>query len=205
MRRLPVLFAMLLSASPALAQDSVIVRHITPSQDTAVVVRHLPAAQDGTPLVTRIPPPPPNARPVFPLPRPLAFRLPPKDPGVGTMLSIFFPGGGQFYAGAEGKGAALMFLGLGAPIAGLIASQSNTWNNGYSNGRCNGYESPFGFQSGSCHGYNPGPAEVGIGIGAAAWLVGVATAGTDVEHWNQAHGVRFVAQANRVGVAIPFP
>ena len=32
-----------------------------------------------------------------------------------------------------------------------------------------------------------------------------ATAGTDVEHWNQAHGVRFVAAPGRVGVAIPFP
>ncbi len=96
MRRLPVLVAMLLSASSALAQDTVIVRHVSPPQDTAVVVRHLPAAQDGTPLITRIPPPPPNRTPVLPGPRLLAFRPPPKDPGVGTMLSFFVPGGDSY-------------------------------------------------------------------------------------------------------------
>lgn len=211
MRPLPVLVAMLLSASSALAQDTVIVRHVAPPQDTAVVVRHLAPPPDAGGLIYRIPPPgspppayvSPNAPQVYG-PRPLAFSLPPKDPGVGTMLSIFFPGGGQFYAGDEGKGAALMFLGIGAPIAGILASQPNGWGYGSNQSHCN--SAPFGFSSNNtCRGYNPGPAAVGIGVGAAAWLFGVATAGTDVEHWNQAHGVRFVAGANRVGVAIPFP
>jgi hypothetical protein len=203
MRRLPVLVAMLLSASPALAQDTVIVRHVGPPQDTAVVVRHI-APPPG--LIYRIPPPGSNAPPPAFGPRPLAFRLPPKDPGLGTMLSVVFPGGGQFYAGEQGEGAALMVLGIGAPVLGILASQPNAWNNGpsYSGANCN--STPFGFRSGgTCRGYNETPAVIGIGVGAAAWLFGVATASTDVERWNQAHGVQFVSAPGHGGVAVPFP
>jgi len=48
-------------------------------------------------------------------------------------------------------------------------------------------------------------ALIGLGVGITAWLYGIATAGRDVQHWNQAHGIRFVRAPGRFGIAVPVP
>ncbi|HTR79387.1 MAG TPA: hypothetical protein VMH39_14820, partial [Gemmatimonadaceae bacterium] len=205
MRWFPVLAAVVVSASPVWSQDtvvvrhvgappdSVVVRHLGSPADTTVVVRHLapqdtsaarqPAAPQGTvPLVRRIPPPPPGGPRAVIVPRPLAYSFPPKDPALGTSLSMLIPGGGQFYAGKPGEGMALLLLGYGAPIVGVIQSQNEYDGSSYSCDR----GSPFGGQGYRCRGnYDAGPALVGIGVGLGAWIYSIATAGTDVARWNQ--------------------
>jgi hypothetical protein len=135
-----------------------------------------------------------------------------KDPGLATSLSFLFPGGGQYYAGATGKALALTLLGIGAPVIGYAnVTRENVY---YSNG------APLS-GSPSCFAGNPGPASapgaycrtrydwtpaaIGLGVGITAWLYGIATAGSDVQHWNQAHGVRFVTAPGRVGFAVAVP
>ena len=124
-----------------------------------------------------------------------------KDPNLGTMLSFIFPGGGQYYAGNEGKGLAITLLSIGAPIIGYANVRRDDGQFGGSG--C--FNNPGGF-AGSCRGRTDWtPAAIGLGVGITSWLYGVATAGTDVQHWNQKHGVRFVSAPGRVGFAVALP
>jgi hypothetical protein len=130
-----------------------------------------------------------------------------KDPGLGTALSLFFPGGGQYYAGATSKGTILTLLGIGAPIIGYanVTRHYDFRDVNTPDGTlpCNNVYGPNG---NSCRWhYDWTPAAVGLGVGITAWLYGVATAGSDVQHWNQAHGVRFVTAPGRVGFAVAIP
>jgi hypothetical protein len=204
-RRCTTLSALALLASVASAQDTtvVIIRHIPAQQDTSVVVRHLslPAPQRSAP--------PPYGAPRYAL-RPTAVVA--KDPNVGTMLSFVFPGGGQYYAGAQAKGLAITLIGIGAPIIGFAnVSRDRTYYNGFgpppSGSDCIVYAGgPSYYGGGSCRGrYDWTPAVIGLGVGITAWLYGIATAGTDVQHWNQAHGVRFVTAPGRAGFAVALP
>ena len=93
------------------------------------------------------------------------------------MLSFIFPGGGQYYAGAEAKGLALTLLGIGAPIIGYANVNRDNGPYGYGCGIYNGPSNVYG--GGPCRGhYDYTPAAIGLGVGITAWLYGVATAGT---------------------------
>ena len=188
---------MAFSTAAAQAQDTtvVVVRHIPAQRDTNVVVRHI------------APPPTQRSAPAVGAPR-YALRsgaVIAKDPRLGTMLSFVFPGGGQYYAGAEAKGLALTLIGIGAPIIGYAnVNRDNGTYNGYGCGIYNGPSGVYG--GGPCRGHHDyTPAAIGLGVGITAWLYGVATAGTDVQHWNQAHGVRFVTAPGRAGFAVALP
>jgi len=189
MRRLLVASASLLLASVANAQDTtvVIVRRIPAQQDTSVTVRHINPQQRE---------PRPSGAPRYAL-RPAVFA---KDPRLGTMLSTAFPGGGQYYAGATEKGIVLTLLGIGAPIVGF-ANVSD--RHGYYNEPCPMYGTMCG--AFDHHGTDWTPAAIGLGVGITAWIYGIATAATDVQHWNQAHGVRFVGGPGRAGIAVALP
>jgi len=202
-------FALLASSSRAQDTTVVVVRHIGPQQDTGVVVRHIaPAAAAPASAPSAIPrrTAPPGA-PRYAL---RTSSVVAKDPYVGTMLSLVFPGGGQYYAGANGKGLALTLLGIGAPIVGYasVHRQQDFYGPGgpppgYNCGVYATNPTPSGF---NCRGRSDWtPAAIGLGVGITAWLYGMATAGTDVQHWNQAHGVRFVTAPGRVGFAVPVP
>jgi hypothetical protein len=196
MRRFAALAALALSAAAAKAQDT-----------TVVVVRHIPAQQDTSVVVRHLAPPPQRSVPPFSAPR-YALRsgaVIAKDPRLGTMLSFVFPGGGQYYAGAQAKGLALTLLGIGAPIIGYAnVNRDHGPYNGYACGIYNGPTGMYG--GGPCRGQRDyTPAAIGLGVGITAWLYGMATAGTDVQHWNQAHGVRFVTAPGRAGFAVALP
>ena len=215
MRRFIAVAALMLLASTAKSQDTVvvIVRHLPVQPDTGVVVRRL-APPPERPAPQRMAPP--YGAPRYAL-RPGATVVA-NDPRVGTMLSFVFPGGGQYYAGAQAKGLAITLLGIGAPIIGFA---NVTRHHDYGtpvpvyNGvpqqmndpGCTGY-TPMSqsYYGASCRGrYDWTPAAIGLGVGITAWLYGVATAGTDVQHWNQAHGVRFMTAPGRAGFAVALP
>ena len=201
MRRLIGFAAFTLLASAANAQDT-----------TVVIVRHLPAQQDTGIVVRHLAPPPQRTAPPYGTPR-YALRstaVVAKDPKLGTMLSFVFPGGGQYYAGANGKGLALTLIGIGAPIIGFAnVNRDQTYygqgapTSGYN---CGVYNTSPMYGSGGCRNRTDwAPAAIGLGVGITAWLYGMATAGTDVQHWNQAHGVRFMTAPGRAGFAVALP
>lgn len=201
MRRIAGFAAVLLLAATAHAQDTtvVVVRHLPPQQDTNVVVRH-------------IDPQPQPARAAVYGPRRYAPRgatLFAKDPNFGSFLSFIFPGGGQYYADMPGKGLALTLIGIGAPIIGFNSVNHDRGYGGYGpppGSNCIAYASGPAYYGGDCRGRTDWtPAAIGLGVGITAWLYGVATAGHDVQHWNQAHGVRFVSGPGRVGFAVAVP
>jgi len=205
MRRHIGIAALLLFASVANAQDTnaVVVRHIAAQQDTGVVVRHIaPAPAPSQPRNQAARYAPPYGPPRYAL-RPTTIIA--KDPSVGSMLSFVFPGGGQYYAGANGKGLAITLIGIGAPIIGFsnVDRKSDYYYGSFpppSGGNCS--PNPSGY----CRGRTDWtPAAIGLGVGITAWLYGIATAGTDVQRWNQAHGVRFVTAPGRFGFAVPVP
>jgi hypothetical protein len=208
MRPLATLTALTLLASAANAQDTtvVVVRHIQPAQDTTVSVRHL-----GTQADTAARAVPPRRVFVPYAPRYVLRRnvIPVKDPYLGTSLSFLFPGGGQYYAGNTGKGFMLTLLGIGAPVVGYanvtrdrpIINGVGTPPPGYYNCSANG----SGFFRGCGYRYDWTPAAIGLTVGIGAWLYGIATAGTDVQRWNRAHGVTFVQGPGRMGFAVPIP
>ena len=198
MRRFAALAALAFSTAAAEAQDTtvVIVRHIPAQQDTGVVVRHI------------APRAPQRSAPPFRAPRyaPSSGAVIAKDPRLGTMLSFVFPGGGQYYAGAEAKGFALTLIGIGAPIIGY--ANVNRDNRPFNGNGCAVYNGPPGVVGGGPCRYGHSdytPAAIGLGVGITAWLYGVATAGTDVQHWNEAHGIRFVTAPGRAGFAVALP
>ncbi len=187
MRRFFGLAAFALLASAAQAQDTtvVVVRHLPEARDTTVVVRRLTPQRAAPPMAQRY-----GTR---------STTLFAKDPNMGTLLSFVFPGAGQYYAGNQGKGLAITLLAIGAPIVGYANVHHDDLQFGTN---CN---NPGGF-SGSCRGRTDWtPAAIGLGVGITSWLYGVATAGSDVQHWNQAHGVRFVSAPGRVGFAVALP
>jgi hypothetical protein len=194
MRRFIGTAALFMLASAAHAQDTtvVVVRHLPQQQDTNVVVRHLSPAQQRTG--------PYGASPYAPN----RTSVLAKDPHFGSFLSFIFPGGGQYYADRPGKALFLTALGIGAPIIGFNAVNRDRY---YYGGGCATYASGPGYPgSFDCRGrYDWTPAAVGLGVGITAWLYGIATAGTDVQHWNQAHGVRFVTYPGRAGFAVALP
>jgi hypothetical protein len=207
MHRLMSLAALVLVASVAKAQDTtvVVVRHLPAQQDTTVTVRHLaPAAQPAGPVAAPRVAPAPYGVPRYGLRTNGVYA---KDPYLGTSLSFLFPGGGQYYAGNNGKGFLLTALAIGAPIVGYAnvnhqhADIVNTPDGPTS--ACNVY-GPQGASPG-CRRTDWTPAAIGLTVGIGSWLYGIATAGTDVQHWNQAHGVRFVAGPGRVGFAVAVP
>jgi hypothetical protein len=97
-------------------------------------------------------------------------------------------------------------LGIGAPIVGYANVNRNDGAfNGYG---CGIYNGPSGVVGGGpCREGRTDytPAAIGLGVGITAWLYGVATAGSDVQRWNQAHGVRFMTAPGRVGFAVAVP
>jgi hypothetical protein len=186
MRRFFGLAALALLASAAQAQDTtvVVVRHLPEARDTGVVVRHLTPA--------------PQQRSAPPMAQRYGNRsttLYAKDPNLGSMLSFIFPGGGQYYAENAGKGFAITALAIGAPIIGYANVQHDRG--------C--FNNPGGFADPCRHGTDWTPAAIGLTVGIGSWLYGIATAGTDVQHWNQKHGVRFVSAPGRVGFAVALP
>jgi TM2 domain-containing membrane protein YozV len=184
MHRLIGFAAFLILAAGANAQDTaVVVRHIGPQQDTTVTVRHIAPA-----------PARPYGAPRYAL---RSTGLIAKDPGVATSLSFIFPGGGQYYADMPGKGLAITAIAIGAPIVGY-PSVDRTRD--YTT--C--YNSPFNGQHCGTH-RDYTPAAIGLGVGIATWLYGIATAGPDAQRWNRAHGVRFVNIPGRVGFAVAVP
>jgi hypothetical protein len=191
MRSLAAIAALTIAASVANAQDT-----------TVVIVRHLPAQQDTGVVVRHLAPPPAAIRQGSPYGAPRyglrGSSVLAKDPNVGTMLSFIFPGGGQYYAEQPGKGLAITMLSIGAPIIGYANVDHHRYN---TNEPC-----PLN----GCSDYNRRdtdwtPAWLGLGVGIGSWLYGIATAGTDVQHWNQKHGVRFVAGPGRAGFAVALP
>jgi hypothetical protein len=104
------------------------------------------------------------------------------DPGSATLLSFLITGGGQLYAGQTGKGVGLLLVGTGAPIVGWAASESDT--------TCDSF--------GCTTETNFTPLYVGAGVGLAAWLYGIATAGEDARIANRAAG--FSAQVRPAAV-----
>ena len=191
MRRFIGLAAFALLASAAQAQDTtvVVVRHLPEARDTAVVVRHLtPAPQRTAPPMAQRYGTRSTAR----------FA---KDPNMGTLLSFVFPGAGQYYAGNQGKGLMITLLAIGAPIVGY----ANVHHDDGQIGSSGCFNNPGGFNE-RCPGHTDWtPAAIGLGVGITSWLYGVATAGSDVQHWNQAHGVRFISAPGRVGFAVAVP
>ena len=190
MRRFIGFAALFMLASSANAQDTtVVVRHIGPQQDTGVTVRHLaPPDQAATAA--------PYARPNGPPRYALRSAVIAKDPNVATSLSFFFPGAGQYYAGVPGKGLVITAFAIGAPIIGYSDVNRQAGYNCATN--------QFGAQF--CRGSRDyTPAAVGLGVGITAWLYGIATAGTDAQRWNRAHGIRFVNVPGRIGFAVAVP
>ena len=189
MRRFLGLAAFALLASAAHAQDTtvVIVRHLPEARDTGVIVRRLTPQRAAPPMTRRY-----GTR---------STTLFAKDPNMGTMLSFIFPGGGQYYAGDEGKGLAITLLSIGAPIIGY----ANVHHEDRQSGGSGCFNNPGGFSGGCRERTDWTPAAIGLGVGITSWLYGVATAGTDVQHWNQKHGVRFVSAPGRVGFAVALP
>lgn len=187
MRRFMGLAALLLLAARAQAQDTtVVVRHLAPQQDTGVTVRHI------DPLAVA-PAPPAYGAPRYALRRAVVF----KDPNVATSLSFIFPGGGQYYSGRPGKGLAITAFAIGAPIIGFAEANSEPSYN------CS--RTPLGSPY-LCGGRRDfPPAAIGLGVGITAWLYGIATAGSDAQRWNRAHGVRFVNEPGRIGFAVAVP
>ncbi|HEY2850205.1 MAG TPA: hypothetical protein VGI97_10030 [Gemmatimonadaceae bacterium] len=187
MRRFTLLAALVMLAASAKAQDTtVVVRHLAPQSDTSVTVRHLAPAQTAVPAA--------YGAPRYALRR---TDLIAKDPNLATSFAFIFPGGGQYYAGMPGKGLVITALAIGAPIIGYSdVYRQQSYNCG---------KSPFVAQ------YNCGgrrdytPAAIGLGVGIATWLYGIATAGTDAQRWNTAHGVRFVNLPGRLGFAVAVP
>ncbi|MGH7654243.1 MAG: hypothetical protein ACREN6_06220 [Gemmatimonadaceae bacterium] len=182
--------ALFIFAAGAKAQDTtVVVRHLSPQQDTTVTVRHI-GPQDQ--VRATAPYARPNGQPRYALGSAAAIA---RDPSTATSLSFFFPGAGQYYAGMPGKGLAITAVAIGAPIIGYadVNRQSN-----YCASNQGGAE--------FCRGHRDyTPAAIGLGVGITAWLYGIATAGTDAQRWNRAHGIRFVNMPGRVGFAVAVP
>jgi hypothetical protein len=197
MRSFLSLAAFLMVASTAGAQDTtvVVVRHLAAQQDTSVTVRHLapaPRPQAAAPGYAA-----PYGAPRYAL---RSNGVIAKDPNVATSLSLFFPGGGQYYADATGKGLAITAIAIGAPIIGY----QNV--NRVDNNDCVANQNGAQFGGQFCRGhYDYTSAAIGLGVGITAWLYGIATAGRDAQRWNQAHGVRFVTAPGRVGFAVAVP
>ncbi|HEV8410890.1 MAG TPA: hypothetical protein VGQ30_10295 [Gemmatimonadaceae bacterium] len=188
MRRFFGLAAFALLTSVAHAQDTtvVIVRHLPAARDTGVVVRRLAPQRSAPPMAPRYGY---RSNAVFA-----------KDPNMGTLLSFVFPGAGQYYAGNQGKGLAITLLAIGAPIIGYANVHHES--DQFSGSGC--FPDPSGFDRCRAH-TDWTPAAIGLGVGITSWLYGVATAGTDVQRWNQAHGVRFISAPGRVGLAVALP
>jgi hypothetical protein len=201
MRRLTSIAAFLILAASANAQDTtVVVRHIGPQQDTGVTVRHLAPAPAGTaPAGTAPAGTAPVAGAPYGAPRYglRSTQLIAKDPRLATSLSFIFPGGGQYYAGMPGRGFAITAIAIGAPIIGYSdVNREPSYDCGTSR---------FGTEY-ICGGHRDyTPAAIGLGVGITAWLYGIATAGTDAQRWNQAHGIRFVNAPGRFGFAVAVP
>lgn len=211
----PVLLtALILLASAALAQDTtvVVIRHIPAASDTSVVVRRLPGPSAAA-ASTRSQPPRRSGPANPPRIGARSAGFLPKDPYTGTLLSVLVPGGGQYYAGATAKGAVLTLLGYGAPLMGLasVTHEHSSWDGFHSMGTtghdCYMLGGSRGFpQASDCHGRSDWtPAAIGLGVGAGAWLYGIVTAGSDVQRWNKAHGVRLMVAPGRMGVMVPIP
>lgn len=120
---------------------------------------------------------PGNAQQEAPRARKLPLRLRPgmegyKDPATATLVSILVPGGGQFYAGRSVKGAGLLITSIAAP---LVASQVVA----------NDLENCASSRSGCDADDSLGALYVGIGVGTAAWLIGVVSASGDAKKANQ--------------------
>ena len=197
MRRFLGFAALLMFASTAKAQDTtvVVVRHLAAQQDTTVTVRHIapaPRPQAAAPAYAA-----PYGAPRYGL---RSNGLIAKDPNLATSLSLFFPGGGQYYADEPGKGLAITLLAIGAPIIGY-QNVNRVYNND-----CVASTNNAQFNGQYCRGhYDYTSAAIGLGVGITAWLYGIATAGRDAQRWNQAHGVRFVTAPGRVGFAVAVP
>ena len=101
--------------------------------------------------------------------------MPYKDPGTATLISVLITGGGHIYAGETGKGAALLGIGIGAPIIGLVASSSTV--------------------SASCDFYscsddtNYTPLLIGFAAGLGAWIYGIADSGKAAHRMNAKQGL----------------
>ncbi len=202
---LTALASVVLVASVAKAQDTtvVVVRHLPTQQDTTVTVRHIAPAQQAAPAPRMAPAP--YGAPRYGMRSSTGVFA--KDPNLGTTLSFLFPGGGQYYAGNDGKGFLITALAIGAPIIGYANVNHQHGDIAETPGgpmsACNVF-GPGG-QTQGCHRTDWTPAAVGLTVGIGSWLYGIATAGSDVQHWNQAHGVRFVSGPGRVGFAVAVP
>ena len=96
-----------------------------------------------------------------------------KNPGVGAMLSLFVPGGGQMYAGRPGKGVALLLMSVGGLAVAYNAAR-------HEDILCDSCNNPR----------NETALLVGAVVGVGTWIYGMADAPKQVRRWNQEHGFR---------------
>jgi hypothetical protein len=92
-----------------------------------------------------------------------------KDPGTATVLSVVVPGGGQFYSGETGKGAAILGVGMGGLVLGVGLSGVSC-----SDSSCSTHTAPL---------------LLGSLAYLGAWIYGIADAGHSAERMNTLHGI----------------
>ena len=195
MRRFTALAGLALAAATAGAQDTtvVVVRHIPEQQDTSVVVRHL------------APPPQRTAPYRRPTVRDEIRHSHREGPATGLDALVHFSGRRPVLRGRRGEGTRAHAARNRRPdrrvrerkprqrtVRLRVRHLQRTVRRG-GGGPCREGRTDYT------------PAAIGLGVGITAWLYGVATAGTDVQHWNQVHGVRFVTAPGRVGFAVAVP
>jgi hypothetical protein len=100
----------------------------------------------------------------------------------------------------------LTLLGIGGPVVGYAnVTRERPIYNGVGIPPAGYYNCPAGVFARCGYRYDWTPAAVGLTVGIGAWLYGIATAGTDVQKWNRAHGVTFFHAPGRMGFAVPVP
>jgi hypothetical protein len=90
-----------------------------------------------------------------------------KDGAVGVLFGFLLTGGGQFYAGANGKGAVLLGLSV-VEVAGAVSAVNNC--------------SPY------CTDSDLTGADILLFGAVFNWVYGMATAPGDARRWNEEHG-----------------
>lgn len=121
---------------------------------------------------------------------PLAASAQEKSPGTATAFSVVIPGGGQFYAGETGKGAAIL-LGTGTALATGVAVAKR--------------EPYFGCPS-PCWEFDTAPLAIGAGVAGAIWLYGIVDAPSAARRANRRRAqitALPTLQGARVQVSVP--
>lgn len=95
-----------------------------------------------------------------------ATTLPPKDPGVATIVSLLITGGGQMYAGETGRGLAMLGIGVGSLVLGTALSTTS----------CD----PFEYECTQ----NLAPLTLGVLAAVGTWVYSIVDAPKSVQRQN---------------------